>query len=75
MAKVYILLNVVTGAEEKVMEDIKLIQNVRMAHNVYGVYDIIARVEADTMEEIKNIISWKIRRLDDVRSTITMIAV
>ena len=42
---------------------------------VYGVYDIIARVEADTMEKVKETITWKIRRLDRVRSTLTMIVV
>jgi len=40
---------------------------------VYGVYDIIARIEADTMEDLKNIISWKVRRINRVRSTLTMI--
>jgi DNA-binding Lrp family transcriptional regulator len=39
----------------------------------YNVYDIIARVEADTMEKVKETITWKIRRLDRVRSTLTMI--
>ena len=42
---------------------------------VYGVYDIVARVEADTMEKVKETITWNIRRLDKVRSTLTMIVV
>jgi len=42
---------------------------------VYGVYDIIARIETNTMQELKDIISWKTRRLDKVRSTLTMIVV
>jgi DNA-binding Lrp family transcriptional regulator len=39
------------------------------------VYDIVARVEADTMEKVKETITWNIRRLDKVRSTLTMIVV
>lgn len=42
---------------------------------VYGVYDIVARVKADTMEKVKETITWSIRRLDKVRSTLTMIVV
>ncbi len=38
-------------------------------------YDIVARVEADTMEKVKETITWNIRRLDKVRSTLTMIVV
>jgi DNA-binding Lrp family transcriptional regulator len=40
---------------------------------VYGVYDIIARVEAGSMEELKEVIGTKIRRQEKVRSTLTMI--
>jgi len=42
---------------------------------VYGVYDIIARVETETMEALKNLISWRIRLRDRVRSTLTLIVV
>jgi len=40
---------------------------------VYGVYDIITRVDAETLQDLKDTISFKIRRLDKVRSTLTMI--
>jgi len=53
----------------------KEIDEVKEAHMVYGVYDIIARISTETMQELKDIISWKIRRLDKVRSTLTMIVV
>jgi DNA-binding Lrp family transcriptional regulator len=42
---------------------------------VYGVYDIIARLETETMQDLKEAISWKIRRLEKVLSTLTMIVV
>ena len=75
MASAYLLLNVETGAEEEVMDKLKTLQEVKEAWMAYGVYDIIVRVEAETMEELKNTISWTIRRLDKVRSTMTMIVV
>ncbi len=75
MASAYLLLNVETGTEEEVMNTLKTLQEVKEAQMVYGVYDIVVQVEAETMEELKNIVSWTIRRLDRVRSTMTMIVV
>jgi DNA-binding Lrp family transcriptional regulator len=75
MATAYVLLNTDLGAETEVMKDMKMIVEIKEAHMVYGVYDIIARIEAETMGDLKNIISWKVRRLNRVRSTLTMITV
>ncbi len=75
MATAFVLINAEIGAENEVLKDLKAIQEVKEAHMVYGVYDIIARVETETMQELKDTISWKIRRLDKVRSTLTMIVV
>ena len=41
--------------------------------NVYGVYDIVAKIEAESMGKLKDIVTWNIRRLNNVRSTLTMI--
>jgi DNA-binding Lrp family transcriptional regulator len=75
LATAFVLINAEIGAENDVLKDLKAIQEVKEAHMVYGVYDIIARVETETMQELKDTISWKIRRLDKVRSTLTMIVV
>ena len=75
MATAYVLLNTGLGAETEVMKDMKMIVEIKEAHLIYGVYEIIARIEAETMEDLKNIISWKVRRINRVRSTLTMITV
>ncbi len=67
------LINSTLGAEDEVLKGLKDIKEVREAHMVFGVYDIIARIETDTMQELEDIISRKIRRLDKTRGTITMI--
>jgi DNA-binding Lrp family transcriptional regulator len=71
----YVLLNVEIGAEKEVLEELESISEVTESNTVYGVYDIMTRTEASTLEELKDIISHKIRRINKVRSTLTMIVV
>ena len=61
------------GGKTDVMKELKTIKEVKKAHRIYGVYDIIAQIEADTMMDLRDIISEKVRRLYGVRSTITII--
>ncbi|MEM1583522.1 MAG: Lrp/AsnC ligand binding domain-containing protein [Nitrososphaerota archaeon] len=75
MPSAFVLINTEIGAEEEILQELKKIPSVKEAYVVYGVYDIIARVEAENMDKLKEIISWKIRRLDKVRSTLTMLVV
>jgi DNA-binding Lrp family transcriptional regulator len=70
----YVMINTEIGTMEDVLKILKKIPNVKEAHMVYGVYDIIAKVEADTMEMLKEILSMKIRSIDKIMSTLTMIA-
>jgi len=69
------LLNVDPGAERKVVEELKNIPNVTTAYPVYGVYDLVAIVEAKTTEQLKYTITYEIRKLGKIRSTLSMIVV
>ncbi|MGA2459981.1 MAG: Lrp/AsnC ligand binding domain-containing protein [Candidatus Bathyarchaeia archaeon] len=70
-----VLINAEIGSEDEVAGELRKISNVKESYVVYGVYDIVAKVEADSMDKLKEIVTWKIRRLDKVRSTLTMIVV
>jgi len=73
VAIAFVLLNAELGAETEVLNGLKMIDEVKETHLIYGVYDIITRIEAETMDELRKVIGWKIRRLTKVRSTITMV--
>lgn len=75
MPSAFVLINTEIGAEEEILQELRKIPNVKEAYVVYGVYDIVAKVEAENMDKLKEIISWKVRRLDKVRSTLTMLVV
>jgi len=71
----FVLINTEIGGMEEVLEAIKKVEGVTEAYSVYGVYDIIAKVKADTMDKLKEVVTWHIRRINKVRSTLTMIVI
>ncbi|MCX6654940.1 MAG: Lrp/AsnC ligand binding domain-containing protein [Candidatus Bathyarchaeota archaeon] len=71
--RAYILLNTALGEEPEVVRALKGTTEIKNIYIVYGIYDIIVELEADTMDKVKEIVFNKIRRLDNVKSTITLI--
>jgi len=75
MPTAVVLLNIEQGADADVLEQLKKIEGVEEAFNVYGTYDVIAKAKADSMNKLNEIVTSRIRRLNNVRSTITLMAV
>jgi DNA-binding Lrp family transcriptional regulator len=75
MASAFLLINADLSLEDEVVGELRKMPTVKEAYVTYGVYDIVARVDAESMEKLKEIVTWKIRRLENVRSTLTMIVV
>ncbi len=73
MPTAYILLNTEIGAENQVLKALKRIDGVVEAHNLWGVYDIIANVKAENMEKLKYIITNRIEKIGKINSKLTMI--
>ncbi|MGD0424716.1 MAG: Lrp/AsnC ligand binding domain-containing protein, partial [Candidatus Bathyarchaeia archaeon] len=61
--------------ENEVLERLREVPEVKESYSMYGVYDIVAKIETDSMERLKAVISSKVRRLDNVRSTLTTIVI
>lgn len=75
MPRAYILVNTETDVEEEFIEEVMKLEGVIEVASVYGRYDFVIIVESETMEKVKDIITWKIRRIRSVKSTITLIGV
>ena len=67
----FILICCESGPDTDNLDALKEIPQVKEAHAVYGVYDEMVRVEAESMQEFKQI-NAKIRAMPNIRSTITM---
>ena len=68
-----VFLNIDIGSEDRVMEELAAIPEVRAVYFVYGPYDIIIKLEAPDIEKIKTIVRERVRKIDGIRSTTTLI--
>lgn len=73
LATAFVVVQTESGYEAEVLKNMKSFKELREAYQVFGAYDILASIETNTMEQLKEVISWKIRRLDKIRSTLTLI--
>ena len=72
MRKAFVLINTALGSEIDVLSELRKIDGVVEAREVYGVYDVVAEVEAETEKTLKEIVFSRIRTLKHVRSTLTL---
>ena len=75
MALAYILIRSELGKEDELIEKLRALHEVREAYVTYGVYDIIVKVEAENQQVLKDAVFIRIRKMDEVRTTLTMIVI
>ena len=73
MPRAFVLINVESGSEDEVLNELKKIEGVEEAYFSYGVYDLVTKIKADTMENLKDMVTRRVRALTKVRSTLTLI--
>jgi len=76
----YVLLNSDLGSDQAIISKIKEIldkeENIKYeVQGVYGVYDIVLKVSSDNSEKLRGVITNKIRKIDKVQSTLTMMVI
>ena len=75
MATAYVLINCDLGFDTEIIDEIKQLDEVKEAHGIFGAYDIIVKLESDNVDNLRDIITWKIRKLNRVRSTLTLMTI
>jgi DNA-binding Lrp family transcriptional regulator len=73
MPRAFVLFNIGAGSEDQVLKDAKAIGGVQEAYVSYGVYDLVLKVKADSMEQLKELVTHRLRTIKNVRSTLTLI--
>ena len=72
MEKAYILLSCDIGKEHDLASQLRLFDEIKFVMITYGDYDIVVEAETENSEKMDNIIISKIRKLEKIRSTITL---
>ena len=72
MQSAYILFTVEPGNVSSVIKELRDLQEIKESYYLYGTYDIICKIEDLTIENLKDVISKKIRRIYGVNTTITL---
>ena len=80
MPTAYVLINSDLGTDESIISKIKEVlkdeKDVEFTtQGVYGIYDIVLKISSDNTDILRNIITYKIRKINKVQSTLTMMVV
>ena len=80
MPTAYVLLNSDLGSDETIISKVKEIldneQNIKYeVQGVYGVYDIVLKITSDNTDLLRSVITNKIRKIEKVQSTLTMMVI
>lgn len=74
MVKAYVLIVTEPGATRRLVESIRALELVREVHEVMGPYDIVAEIEAESLQQIPGILQEQIRSLPGIHSTTSLVA-
>jgi DNA-binding Lrp family transcriptional regulator len=73
MPEAYVLIVAELGKEDQVLKDVKKTEGVEEVFVTYGVYDLIVKIKADSMKQLKEQVTLRLRKKDNVTSTLTLI--
>jgi DNA-binding Lrp family transcriptional regulator len=73
MTSAFLFINAELLFIEDVINKLKEVPEIVDVYKVQGIYDIIARVNSDTEEKLKELVSERIRRIDRITGTVTVI--
>ena len=73
MTVVYVLIKCDLCAEEPIIEKLKKEDEIKDVFETFGAHDIMAKVESDNLENLRETIARKIQKIEKIRSTVTLI--
>ena len=73
MTDAYVMVNCELGAEAEIIEQLKGLEQVVDVFETIGTHDMLVRLEAENFEKVRELVSWNIQKIKNVRSTATLI--
>jgi len=75
MTKAFVAIHCETGKENQVIRNIMEIKGVKEVKGVLGLYDVIAKIEAQDSVTLEQIITKYVRKIPHVLTTMTLIVI
>ena len=75
MPTAFVFITTEPASMQEVLNKVKAVEGVEEAEMIYGVYDIVAKLKTETMDQLKQIITYNIRRINNVLTTQTLLVV
>ena len=72
METAFVLISCEMETSDAVTKKLQLIDKVKDAITVWGSFDVVAKVTASTSEELRDVIRKKIRTIDNIRTTMSL---
>jgi DNA-binding Lrp family transcriptional regulator len=74
MPTAFVMINTELGSEKEILDEIRKVDEIKESCIVYGIYDIAAKIGADSMDKLNEIVTL-VRSLDKIRGTVTLILI
>ncbi len=71
----YVLISCELGSEKAIVDELKSIEGVKEVQPTYGIYDVLAKVEVQDEHKLREVLTFKIRKMNQVRATITLLKI
>ena len=75
VAIAYVLISCDLGTEKAIIDELKTFEGVKEVLGTLGIYDIIVKVESQNAHKLREIITWKIRKMNHIKSTLTLLGI
>ena len=72
MISAVVLVNTDLDSQDKVIKNLKLVDGVEEAHALYGVYDLLIKIKANSIDKLKEITKFRIKLIAGVNSSLTL---
>ena len=74
--KAFVLINTNDQMDDNILlDELKKIDGISEVYRVCGIYDILVKVEAQTMDKVSKVVNHRLKNLKNIKSTLTMVAI
>jgi DNA-binding Lrp family transcriptional regulator len=75
MPTAYVLINCDANRRDAVINELHQLPSVTEVEEIHGAYDMLIKLKQESVEELKETIKWRLKKIPDIKSTVTLIAI